>query len=218
MTKKRLDTEVRREQILEVVMDLLSNKGMKGLSLSAVARRVGFVPSALYRHFSSKDEVVDALLSHIEASLLNNVVAVRAETAHPLEAIELLLRRHVRLIRENRGIPRVIFSEEVYGGDPRRRARVYRMLQQYLGGVGSLFLEAQQAGMVRSDLAPNELAVMFLGLIQPAAILWHLSDGGFDVTRQAERAWRVFSETIRNNCVTASETERAIRATEEAKA
>jgi len=42
------------------------------------------------------------------------------------------------------------------------------------------------------------LSVMFLGLVQPAAILWHVSDGGFDVTRQADRAWRVFREVIQN--------------------
>jgi hypothetical protein len=38
---------------------------------------------------------------------------------------------------------------------------------------------------------------MFLGLVQPAAILWQLSDGGIDVTKHAERAWQIFSDAIR---------------------
>jgi hypothetical protein len=37
---------------------------------------------------------------------------------------------------------------------------------------------------------------MFLGLIQPAAILWNLSDGEFDVTKHAEKGWQLFQETI----------------------
>jgi hypothetical protein len=38
---------------------------------------------------------------------------------------------------------------------------------------------------------------MFLGLVQPPALLWHLSEGGFDVTQYVERAWNLLSETLR---------------------
>ena len=37
---------------------------------------------------------------------------------------------------------------------------------------------------------------MFLGLIQPAVILWLISDGAFEVATHAERAWQIFSQTI----------------------
>jgi hypothetical protein len=39
---------------------------------------------------------------------------------------------------------------------------------------------------------------MFLGLIQPAALLWHLSEGEFDVTQHVEKAWNLLSETLRH--------------------
>ena len=38
---------------------------------------------------------------------------------------------------------------------------------------------------------------MFLGIIQPAAILWRLSEEKFDVTRHAEKAWKVMSEVLK---------------------
>lgn len=198
MAREKLDTEIRQEQILEAALDVVSRQGMKGLNVGAVARRVGLVPSALYRHFNNKDGIIDGMLGLIESRLLGNVAAVRQETKDPLSALELLLRRHVRLIRENAGIPRVVFSEEVYGANSLRKTQVYELLQKYLGRVAELFNEAQQNGLVRTDLSSDELSVMFLGLVQPAAILWHVSDGGFDVTRQAEKAWRVFREAISN--------------------
>jgi hypothetical protein len=40
---------------------------------------------------------------------------------------------------------------------------------------------------------------MFIGLFAPLVMLWHLSDGGFKVTRHAERAWKVFSAGIRGS-------------------
>jgi len=35
-----------------------------------------------------------------------------------------------------------------------------------------------------------------LGLVQPAAFLWFLGDGESDVTKHAERAWKIFSQAI----------------------
>ena len=198
MAREKLSTEVRQEQILAAALEIVSAKGMKGLNTGAVARRVGIVPSALYRHFRDKGQMLDGLLALIEERLLANVQDARRETACPLAALESLLKRHVRLIRENAGIPLVIFSEEVYGADSQRKTRVYRILQRYLERVEALFAEAQRAGLIREELVPGDLSVMFLGLVQPAAILWHVSDGGFDVTRQADRAWRVFREVIQN--------------------
>ncbi len=203
MAREKLSTEVRQEQILAAALEIVSAKGMKGLNTGAVARRVGIVPSALYRHFRDKEQMLDGLLALIEERLLANVQAARRETACPLAALESLLKRHVRLIRENAGIPLVIFSEEVYGADSQRKTRVYRILQRYLERVEALFAEAQRAGLIREELVPGDLSVMFLGLVQPAAILWHVSDGGFDVTRQADRAWRVFVQAIRSGNGTA---------------
>ncbi len=196
MAREKLDTETRQEQILLAALDVVSRKGMKGLNLGAVARRVGLVPSAIYRHFENKEGIIDGLLGLIESRLLANVTAASGDADEPLVALESLLKRHVSLIRENAGIPRLVFSEEVYGASSQRRARVHNLIQRYLDHVAAFFRDAQEAGNVRRDMLPGDLAVMFLGLVQPAAILWHISDGGFDATKHVEKAWRVFRETI----------------------
>ena len=67
---------------------------------------------------------------------------------------------------------------------------------RYLGGVADIIRAGQREGSIRRNLQPDALSVMFRGLIQPAAILWHMSDGHFDVTKQTERAWRVFRAAI----------------------
>lgn len=196
MAREKLDTEIRQEQILQAALDVVSKKGMKGLNLGAVARRVGLVPSAIYRHFENKDGIVDGLLGLIESRLLANVTAVSGDADKPLLALESLLKRHVSLIRENAGIPRLVFSEEVYGANSQRRTRVRDLIQRYLDHVAELFRGAQETGDVRKDILPKDLAVMFLGLVQPAAILWHISDGDFDATKHVEKAWSVFREAI----------------------
>ena len=69
----------------------MAAEGLKRLSIAAVARRVGLVPSGIYRHFKSKDEMLDAVLDLLEKRLRANVEAARAESAEPLDRLRSLL-------------------------------------------------------------------------------------------------------------------------------
>lgn len=197
MSTEKLNTEIRKEQITQVAFRIIASEGIKGLSVAQVARQVGLVPSALYRHFASKDELLDSVLDSIGERLLANVGIVSEKTVDPLERLGLLLRLHVSFIRENQGALRVVFAEDIYGDNPQRRTRVYQMIERYLVGVGEIVRQGQREGRIRPDVEPETISTMFLGLIQPAAILWHMSNGKFDVTKHAEKAWRIFSDAIR---------------------
>ncbi|MGQ9860345.1 MAG: TetR/AcrR family transcriptional regulator [Thermodesulfobacteriota bacterium] len=205
MASEKLDTQVRQEQIVQATLELVAAGGLKTLSVAAVARRVGLVPSALYRHFKGKDEMLDATLELIQNRLLDNVRAVAEETDDPLERLHRLLVRHVRMIEENRGIPQIIFSQDFYAGHPERRSRVYRGIRRYLAEVAKILRDGQDSGRILREVDPEAAAVMFLGLVQPAAILWHLSDGDFDVTRQAERTWSLFLRAIQRRATGSAE-------------
>lgn len=186
-------TEVRQEQIAQAALALIGRNGVAGLSVAGVANEVGVVPSGIYRHFRSKDEILDVVLDMISQRLLGNVQAVRVEVSDPLDRLHRLLLLHLELIRSNGGIPRVVLSEEIFAGQARRRLKVYRMISNYLNEVAILVREAQATGRTRPDVSPDAAAVMFLGLIQPAAILWMMSDGKFDIGQHAEHAWQLFS-------------------------
>lgn len=49
-------------RILRAARKLFDEKGLEELSLRSVARRVGITPMAIYRHFDSKEALVDALV------------------------------------------------------------------------------------------------------------------------------------------------------------
>ncbi len=196
MSAEKLSTEIRQEQIAGAALTVIARHGMKGLSIARVARQIGIVPSGIYRHFESKDDVLDAVLAHIEERLMDNISAVCKETTNPVERLHRLLMRHIGLIRESGAIPRVVFSEDVFEGHPARKARVYGIIMAYLSKVADIVSQGQREGKIRTDVAPDTVSVMFLGLIQPGAVLWHLSDGEFDVTKQGERAWRLFRSVL----------------------
>lgn len=192
----KYDTTTRKEQIVTAALAVVAAQGMKGLQVTAVARMIGMVPSALYRHFANKHAIVEAILDHIESRLQANIQEVCAETADPWDRLYRLLMRHARLIAGNHGIPKVIFSEEVYGGSQPHKERLYGLITSYLATVATIANEGQAGGSIRADVSPERIALMFLGILQPAAILWDVSDGQFDFVSHADEAWCFFKEGL----------------------
>ena len=196
MKRQKLNTEVRQEQIIEAAMNLIASRGLKGLSMAALANRIGLVPSAIYRHFKGKDDIVDLVLDFIQERLLTNIRITCKETSDPMERLQRILERHVEIVRQNRAIPRIIFTEDVFSGNPKRKTKVYKIIIGYLGGLDKIIRDGQKKGQIRSDMNSKTVGLMFLGLIQPGVILWFLSDGKFEISKQSEKNWNVFREAI----------------------
>jgi AcrR family transcriptional regulator len=121
MAKKRLGTEIRQDQIAGAALDIVRNDGIRALNVAAVAEKVGIVPSAVYRHFKNKSQIVDAVLQLIQTRLNQNYHEVIQLDLEPIEKLNLILSKHVKLISSNNAIPRIIFSEEVIGGMPEKQ-------------------------------------------------------------------------------------------------
>lgn len=189
----RTKTEIRQEQIAQAALALISRWGLRGLNVTTLAKEVGVVPSAIYRHYTSKEAVLDAVLKLIRQRLFENVDGVRHDFASALERLDQLLQRHIEMILNNPGMPRVVFSEEIFSGQPGRRRRVFQMIQAYLEKVAEIVREGQSQARIRPDLPPETVAKMFLGLVQTASILRLMSDGHFDAGKYRKAAWQIFS-------------------------
>lgn len=196
-------SEVRQEQLVQAALSLLAQDGPRAVTIAEVARRVALVPSGVYRHFRNKDELLDAVLAFMGRRLVANAEAVCRETADAAERLRLLHLRHLRMIQENPGILRLVFSDEVCGGSPARRHALRRMQEAYLEQVAAMVQQGQTEGILRQGVSPRGAALLFLGLIQPAAILWHLSDGEIDLQTEGERCWSLFHLAIRNQAAEA---------------
>jgi AcrR family transcriptional regulator len=196
MARPKLDTSIRQQQIVQAALDIVADYGPKALSMARVASRLGMVPSAIYRHFAGKDAMLDAAMDLIGRKLMDNVTAATGLTADPMQQLRELLLRHVRMIRENLAIPRVVFSEDALGASVERKARARDILRGYLAAIAGIIEGGQAQGAIRRELDSKTAAMIFMGLILPAGILWHVTDGRFDVTRHAERAWQIFSRAM----------------------
>lgn len=140
--------------------------------------------------------MLKSVLELIAKLLQKNVAVVCQKTPDSLEQLHLLMQRHVNLASQNAGIPRILFSEQIFAGDAGRRNLVDQTFHGYLGEIARIIRAGQRQGHIRPTVPADVAAVMFLGLIQPAVILQLVSEGNFNAARHAGRAWKLFREML----------------------
>lgn len=197
MANEKLHTSIRREQIAEAAATLLSEEGVRGLSMTALALRVGLVPSAIYRHFKTKEDVLFAAIDSFTDRLLGAVSAVCEETSDPLERLRLLLMRQGRMIIENKAVPRAFSGDEIYKDHPERREKLYESIGRYVAKISSVIHEGQIKGQIRNDVDARTLSLMFIGLWRGALPFYVHGHGKFNLLKHLEKAWKVFGDMLR---------------------
>jgi len=60
----RMTGDARRSQILQVAIDLFSQRGFSGTTTKEIARAAGVSEAMVFRHFAKKDELYSAILDH----------------------------------------------------------------------------------------------------------------------------------------------------------
>ncbi len=114
--------EATRQAILDAALVLSADSGLAGLSLRSVAKAVGIVPTAFYRHFASIEELGIALVDEAFASLRLVLRDIRREMDIQ-RVIDDSVAILVRNVRERRGHFMFIARERV-GGLPAVREAI----------------------------------------------------------------------------------------------
>ena len=67
----------RKEEIIYATLELASLNGLKSVSMSQIAKKVGIKAPSLYNHFSSKEEIINAMYSLLRSRALTNIPSFR---------------------------------------------------------------------------------------------------------------------------------------------
>jgi AcrR family transcriptional regulator len=139
-----------RTRILDAALDLFSNHGFEGTTLQQIADRLGLTKAALYYHFRSKDDLLQALhepaVADLEA-LLDAYAEVPDTPARRRRFVEDyldFLLRHRRLIAYMFRDLATLAHPAVASGSSARRAR----MEATLGGDDLDFNEQVRIAMV----------------------------------------------------------------------
>jgi AcrR family transcriptional regulator len=167
--KPRMDAERNRVRILEVAKEAFTRFGGNA-SLDDIARQAGVGPGTLYRHFPTRDALIEAVY-RAEVEKLAAAARGFAEEKPPLEALRAWMLLFIDHIAAKQIIAPALNS--VVGGP----SRLYEGSRgQIWGALEGLAKRAIKSGDLRRDLDPSDLLRALIGVaLVPASPDWQLS-------------------------------------------
>jgi AcrR family transcriptional regulator len=98
-----------RDRILDAALDVFAEEGFAGATISEVERRVGLAvgTGSLYRHFSSKEELMQAAVEREVTLLREDMEAARAGLPRVADPREQRLQIYEQMLRDIRRFDRL---------------------------------------------------------------------------------------------------------------
>jgi AcrR family transcriptional regulator len=159
-------TDRTEERLLQHATELVATRGMRGLSITELARAAGVSRPTVYRRWESADEVLRALIAHRMQLVINAVGPQAADRA----AIVGKVVRFGDLFHADALFGRLLSNEpEVFTRYAFQRiGRSQRVVLEWLAAA---IAAGQQGGTVRAGSA-TDMAAMVL-LISQSVVLSH---------------------------------------------
>jgi AcrR family transcriptional regulator len=156
----RADARRNYERLLAVATESFSENGANA-SLDDIAKRAEVGPGTLYRHFPTRQDLLEAVMEQWMESVLAEAEPLR-ESPDPTEALAVWLRRLVSHVAVFRGLADALLPS---GSPQESPARVLHSTAE------ELLTRAQRSGQIRTDVTVKEVLTLIGG------ITWACSSG-----------------------------------------
>jgi AcrR family transcriptional regulator len=155
--KPRSDAQRNRERILEVAKEAFTRSGANA-SLDDIAKQAGVGPGTLYRHFPTRDKLLEAVY-RTEVEKLAAAERKFAETLPPIEALRAWLLLFVDYIATKQIIAPALNT--LAGGPSKLFEASYAQVWE---AIRALVKRAMKSGDIRKDLDPIDLLRALVGV------------------------------------------------------
>jgi len=141
-----------RQQILDASLRLFSERGFARTTVRDIARQAGITDAAIYYHFDSKRELLEALVE--ERGFLNSLQNLaRLQADAPLqETLHWTARGAIAIMDDNRDFLRLVIMEGL-GGDEAALEQYDRLLGLWENALSSVLRRYQERGALPGNSA-----------------------------------------------------------------
>ena len=189
---KYLSADERRAATVEAVVQLSATGNPSDITTTTIARHMGVTQGALFKHFPTKEAILEAVMGWVAERLLSRIDAAASKAGTPLAALQAIFMAHVGFVVDHPGVPRMMFGElqRAEMSAPKRMAQT--LIARYGERVRLLLAKGKAAGEIRADVDENAAALLFVGMVQGLVMQSLLAGDVRQMRGQADGVFALF--------------------------
>ncbi|MGW3033538.1 TetR/AcrR family transcriptional regulator [Streptomyces sp. NPDC001178] len=153
----RADARRNRERILEAAVRAFSEKG-PDVAIDTIAKAAGVGSATLYRHFPTREALVEATYRNELARVCDSAVKLLADNP-PDRAIRLWMDDFIDYLAAKQGMADALRAAVASGADP-----FAETLDKLGTALGTLLHAGADAGLLRADVDPFDVGFSLAGV------------------------------------------------------
>ena len=177
---------------MQAAMDIAGREGMKALTITNIARRISLTDGAIYRHFSSKDEIIRGILDTIFLGMTQRVGEIITENGTASSKLKNIIEFVLRDFKENPAHESFLFTEDLIFADNSLRVFIYNVLNTIQLYIQQVIEQGQAQKELIAEIDAKNISLLFIGTIRVLVMKWKLSNYQLDI----EEEGRKFYDTI----------------------
>ncbi len=171
--RKRPKPGERRLQILQVLAEMLQNPKGERVTTAALAAKIQVSEAALYRHFASKAQMFEGLISFIEQTVFGLINQINQKEESGLAQARGILQMLLFFAEKNPGMTRVLLGDALLQEDDRLQERITQVLDRVEASLKQALRIAQTQGGNWSQLGQEEVSIRAAMLMSFVLGRWH---------------------------------------------
>lgn len=193
---KHLPADVRRAVTVEAVVALAASQNPSEITTSAIAKHMNLTQGALFRHFPSKDAILQAVMEWVAEQLLARIDKAAMGIDSPSAALQAMFMGHVEFVAEHPGVPRMIFGELQRAGHSAPKRMVQTLITRYGERLHRLIEQGKAQGELDAQLDAEAAATLFIGTVQGLVMQSMLAGDVERIRRDAPRVFAIYLRGI----------------------
>ncbi len=177
----------RKNEIITSALRIIDEGGIKSLTVARLAKEVGFVESALYRHFKSKKELIGFILDDTLLEAKRQFSEVEKNMTDVEDGLNKLLELHLEFLEQYPGIFRIIYSDEIHLGESSLLEKLELLTAEIINFIKKTIEEGIKHHKLKKDVDPDIAAIHFLGIIYTAFSYWTIKKREISLMKIGEK-------------------------------
>ena|SRR5690554_2137880 len=170
----------RQLEIIESAGKILTLSGVSGLTIKNLAKEMKFSESAIYRHFSSKEELVITLLEYLAEKLDERYTRELTNDLNPKEKFEALFQNLFIFFKNNPHFVVAVFSDGIMDENERINAAILKIMAVKMKHLMPIIIEGQQMKVFTDAIPAEDILHIVMGSIRLQMYKWRAANFQFD--------------------------------------
>jgi AcrR family transcriptional regulator len=177
----------RQLQIITASGKILTERGVSGLTIKSLAAEMGFVESALYRHFKSKEDILILMIQYLNQNVQSRIEPIIAGDGNPVEKIKKIFESQFRFLNQNRHFVIAMMSEGLLDESAGIKNEVMKIPMYKMPVIHGLLTEAIEKKLINPIISTDAMLHFLIGGFRTLIFKWKMTGCLTDLEKEGNK-------------------------------